>query len=362
MKCLIFAEFSSSGGTRSFLKDLLAIHHNHNISTEVVFPSFISDPEIIHFIESKNFSYTTVPDRKAIFRKSYFSLIYEFYYYYRIINRFKPDLVVVSTATPGENISCFISKIPSIYILHTPANPTTLINRLMLKIPAQFSGARKKIYAVSEFVKQSVLTNWKVQSQHLQVIYNSYRLNNSLINGTGKLKFILTLGHVVSYKNPFLWFEIAKQVTKLNKNVEFLWLGDGELLPFFQEKTASFERINFVGHKNHVEEYYEKAYIYLQPSIKESLGISVLDAMIAGIPTIVSDAEGLPETTDHNISGFICYKNTTEEYVSYIQLLLNNDGCHAEMSRNAKKQAELIFSPRIQQEKILELYKLVTNC
>lgn len=361
MKCVVFAEFSTTGGTRSFLKDLLTIHEKHNISTEVVFPKSASDNDIINYIESKNFSYITVPDRKPIFKKSYFSLIYELYYYYSIIAKVQPDLIVVSTATPGENIFCFLSDVPSVYILHTPVNPTTFINSIMLKIPTLYSGARRQIYAVSEFVKQSVVKHWNIKDQDVNVIYNSYRLNNSMVNSPAKPKVVLTLGHVIGYKNPSLWLEIAQGVTEAVEDVEFLWLGDGDMLCHFQEITKDSERINFVGHKNNVGAYYQTAYLYLQPSLKESLGISVLDAMSLGIPTIVSRAEGLPETTEHGVSGYICETNEITEYIEYIRTLLQDDDLRKRMGANAKKRTGFSFSPQVQEEKIIDLYRSVTG-
>lgn len=361
MKCLIFAEFSSTGGTRSFLKDLLSIHLKHNISTEVIFPKSASDCEIIHYIESRNFSYTIVPDRKPIFKKSYFSILYELYYYRKIITKTQPDLIVVSTATPGENFFCFLSKIPSIYILHTPVNPITSKNKLMLKIPSLFSGTKNRIYTVSEFVKKSVLKHWNVQSQYVNVIYNSYRLYNSPVNRPLKPKVVLTLGHVTDYKNPTLWLEIAQQITSTIKDVQFVWLGDGDLLHHFQELTKYYDQIRFEGHKNNIEDYYQIAFVYLQPSFKESLGISVLDAMSSGVPTIVSSAEGLPETTEHGVSGFICETNEISEYVKYIRLLLNDDDLRKKMGENGKKRADIFFSPQIQEIKIIDLYHSVTG-
>ena len=231
----------------------------------------------------------------------------------------------------------------------------------MLQIPALFSGAKKRIYTVSDFVKKSVLQNWQVKEEDVAVIYNSYRLDTSLTNSPVSNRVVLTLGHVIDYKNPLLWLKIAHQVTDAIPDVEFIWLGDGNMLSYMQELTKDAERINFVGHKSNIEAYYQKAYLYLQPSLKESLGISVLDAMSMGIPTIVSNVEGLPETTKHMITGFICVENNANEYVEYITTLLNDEKLRNTMGAEAQRRACDVFSPKIQEKAILSLYSCITS-
>jgi glycosyltransferase involved in cell wall biosynthesis len=231
----------------------------------------------------------------------------------------------------------------------------------MLKIPSMFSSPTKHLYAVSAYVKQSVLKYWDIPTQFVSVIYNSYRLDLNVVNKPVEPKIVLTLGHVTEYKNPLLWLEIAKEVTRVRQDVEFLWLGEGNMLAQLQDLTKNIRNINFVGHKDNIEDYYQKAYLYLQPSLKESLGISVLDAMSIGIPAIVSNVEGLPETTIHDLSGFICMSNEPEEYVDCILKLISDEGLRSEMGTNSKKRAETHFSPQKQEKNIIELYRSLTG-
>jgi len=63
-------------------------------------------------------------------------------------------------------------------------------------------------------------------------------MNNSIIKH--KLIFkkeksiILTVGHCITYKNPSVWLEVAKQVLK-NPKAIFIWLGEGEERSVFQK-------------------------------------------------------------------------------------------------------------------------------
>jgi len=147
----------------------------------------------------------------------------------------------------------------------------------------------------------------------------------------------------------------------LNDDVEFYWLGQGDLLSECQDKTKNNNRIHFLGHIENVEYYYKDAYLYLQPSIKESLGMSVIDAMYFSIPCIVSDAEGLPETIEESISGFIVSSNNVNNYIEKILLLLNDQSKRVLLGKKANLRANQIFHPSSQKRLILNLYKKVTN-
>jgi glycosyltransferase involved in cell wall biosynthesis len=57
--------------------------------------------------------------------------------------------------------------------------------------------------------------------------------------------------------------------------------------------------IRFAGRTEHLEKLLPLLDLYVQPSAQESFGLAPAEAMCCGIPTIVSDAGGLPELADH---------------------------------------------------------------
>lgn len=364
MRSLVFTDMSSTGGTGTFIKSLLSIHYQSRINTTLCCDVFDLNESMQKTISESDTELINLNKRSKLFNKSYFSLLFEWFYYFPIINKNQPDLVIISTANPGWCFSFLFLKVPCIYILHIPVQRSTFKNKLMFLIPKYLSKNSKIFYSVSNYVKNSIITNWGVDEKFIHTIYNSYKIypkiNSNTINKKDK-KIILTLGHVVDYKNPILWIEIAEKITLLNDDVEFYWLGQGELLETCQEQTKNNSRIHFLGHVENVEDYYKDAYLYLQPSIKESLGMSVIDAMYFSIPCIVSDAEGLPETIEDTISGFVIRSENVNNYVDKIQLLLNDVSKSVFLGKNANLKANKIFNPFIQKQSILNLYQKATN-
>jgi len=84
------------------------------------------------------------------------------------------------------------------------------------------------------------------------------------------------------------------------------------------------------------------------PSLYEPFGIVALEAMAAGVPVVVSDAGGLREVVEHDVSGTITWAGNPESLAwGVVRVLANPD--HARwMAENAKRRVHELFTwPRI---------------
>ncbi len=190
-------------------------------------------------------------------------------------------------------------------------------------------GKRKSIITVSNANRSMIIKNWKISknnAKYVYVIYNcaveAYGLkeHNFIDN---KVKLIITMGHVIEYKNPYLWLDVALRVVALRSNTKFYWLGNGNLLDYFQLQTKTNDKINFIGAVANTYEYLNKATIYYQPSLLETHGIAVLEAMLNYLPCIVTNVGGLPESVDDRKSGFVVSMDNIDEHVARIIELLD---------------------------------------
>jgi len=171
---------------------------------------------------------------------------------------------------------------------------------------------------------------------------------------------VLTIGHVRWYKNPELWFYIAKKVLGYLKNstVNFVWIGDGEALDKYRKrvKKLKIHNINFLGYKNDVEAFLNTADIYLQPSLLESHGLSVLDAMRHKLPCVVSNIGGLPESVVDEGTGFVIDVDDENKFVEKILLLIRNKDLREKMGQLGYKRYIENFSNEVWQNKMEKLY------
>ena len=78
---------------------------------------------------------------------------------------------------------------------------------------------------------------------------------------------------------------------------------------------------------------------FLFPSRSEGFGLVVTEAMSCGLPVIITDGSALAELVDHNSTGFLCKKDSIDEFVQTIQYLRQNPNVCIEVGKQAREVA-----------------------
>lgn len=95
---------------------------------------------------------------------------------------------------------------------------------------------------------------------------------------------------------------------------------------------------------------------FLQLSHSESLGISVVEAQACGIPVIVSDSDGLPESIIHGKTGFNFKPYDIENATKHLLNLWENPEVYYSFSKEAIKFVESKFTISDEVNKLTEIY------
>lgn len=357
MKVLVIPEYGSYGGTLSFFRRLLEIHgREKEIQTGILIQEGQYIPEEV-MSSTPQMQIFTMPERSKISLYPILSVIYDLLYTRKAVSSFQPDLIVVSNGMPGLMLGVLFLPIPTLYVMHSYPPWRLIVPSLLMK--ALLMKPRYVIMTVSRFSGNMIREYMGVRNDRLEVIYNSAKLKKISI-GKALKPLILTLGHIVSYKNPELWVEVAKEVIKHVPDARFVWLGDGMMLERLRQMVADLDlgnNIEFRGYTSDVEEYYSYAMIYFQPSKIENNSISVLDAMAYGLPCVTSDTGGLPESVVNGVTGYVCRTDDVEGYASRISELLSDQSLRLKMGKAARQRVSELFSEEVQERKIIDLYK-----
>ena len=97
-------------------------------------------------------------------------------------------------------------------------------------------------------------------------------------------------------------------------------------------------KVYFTGYLNQkqVQKMYKCSDIAVFPSTYEPFGIVALEAMLAGIPTVVSDVGGLNEIIQHELDGMKSYAGNSNSIADSILTLLYDHALASKVSKNAK--------------------------
>ena len=105
-------------------------------------------------------------------------------------------------------------------------------------------------------------------------------------------------------------------------------------------------KVYFTGYLNskQVQKMYKCADVAVFPSTYEPFGIVALEAMLAGVPTVVSDVGGLNEIVDHGINGMKAYAGNPNSIADSVLSILHDAKLSNNIAKNAKAKVKEDFN------------------
>jgi glycogen(starch) synthase len=95
------------------------------------------------------------------------------------------------------------------------------------------------------------------------------------------------------------------------------------------------------------------------PSLYEPFGIVALEAMAARTPVVVSDAGGLPEVVEADVTGTVTWANNSDSLAWGILRILHNPAMAHEMAERAAERVQTVFNWDVIAEQTDRVYKRV---
>lgn len=165
-----------------------------------------------------------------------------------------------------------------------------------------------------------------------------------------KLK-IATVGRITIQKNPELFNKITESFID-NKNIAFIWIGDGEL----KEKLNS-KNIEITGwlSQEEVQQQLRETDIYLSTASWEGLSLAVLQAMENNLPLLLSDCIGNIDLVEEDYNGFLF--KTKEEAIEKIEFLIKDKEKIKKLGENSYLLLKKEFDIQEMIKKYKTLYK-----
>ena len=216
----------------------------------------------------------------------YFQVYFARIFYWKWLSLKRPDVYLINFMYHGESILPKTSKI--LYVLHSPASLIPSRYEFIASVYMKFNSLT--FISVSKSVKDASKQYFNSNSNF--VVHHGLDFSEinrkSYYEQKGKLK-ILTVAALESWKGIQHVISVFKEC-EIKRNFEYHIIGAGpHYNDLYQDviKNNAEDSVSFLGLKNNVHSLYSNYDIYCQLSDGEAFGLSVIEAMGAGLPTIV---------------------------------------------------------------------------
>ncbi len=168
-----------------------------------------------------------------------------------------------------------------------------------------------------------------------------------------------TVAAIVPPKDYRNLITAASFASQNNPALHFMVVGDGELKGEIQAlaKQLGLEgRITFTGFQRQVGQFLKAFDIFVLASKREGLGTSVLDAMSVGLPVIGTNAGGIAEMIENEVSGLLVPAKDSEALARAISIVAADEKLRLKLGTNALTRVQN-FSKERMVEANIRLYE-----
>jgi glycosyltransferase involved in cell wall biosynthesis len=150
-------------------------------------------------------------------------------------------------------------------------------------------------------------------------------------------------------------------VAKQYPQVELCITGDGPhrtSLQVLVRKLGLAGKVRFLGYipRSHLIRVLAGSRLYCHPSLHETFGISLLEAMSTGRPVVATDSVGPREIVVDKYNGFLVQMGNVEAIATAIIRIFEDPSLAIRMGSNSRKLCEKIYDWKIISKRYAEVY------
>jgi len=266
-----------------------------------------------------------------IFFKSFFPLI-------KILQKQKPDYFVIHLISSLPLFLFIIKNFKSKLILRISGLPKmTLFRKLLWKL------ASKNIYKITcptidtfndlskfEFLRKklSVLNDPIINIKEIQKSRKREVIINEDLNYIiSNKKFLLSIGRFTKQKNFLFYLNCIPEILKLDQELYFLFIGQGEETKKFLEisnKLNISDKIFIIDYTKNVHYFMKKAQALVLPSLWEDPGFVLVEAGYNNCQVLSSNCPNGPSEIIAEDGGYLFESNSKNSLIKTIGFFLQD--------------------------------------
>lgn len=278
------------------------------------------------------------------------------------------DIVHAHTVFSALPIAVMKFLLPSgsklVYTCHNPAwnvpeNDMDFFNRIILAIERFVMKRSDFVTTVSDTMRKNIIRRTGISPEKIQRIYNfvnaeKFFPKKEKQKGPPKVIFV---GKLIPNKGVEYLLRAASIVRKKHPEVKFLVVGPVSFE--YDAMNRWLDMVNDLGLQKNVvfagglsDESLSSAYassdIFCFPTLRESFGMVIAEAMSSGLPVITTDMDVLREVVGN--SGFLVKPKDVQGISDKITLLIENEILRQKMSKKSLQRSKTFEIKKIMKE------------
>ena len=230
------------------------------------------------------------------------------------------------------------------------------------------------VFTVSEQLKSELVRHTGIPCDAIDVLPNGVDLDRFVSQdlqgrnaqreawGLGPRDLVIgTVGRLAPVKNHAL---LVRAVASAGLPAHVVLVGDGPeraALGALAETLGIASRVRFVGHSDEVGRQLAAFDVFALPSLNEGMSNTLLEAMAAALPVVVSDVGGNLEIVRDGIEGLSFPSGDEQALAERLGRLCGDASLRAQLGRRARDRVAAAFSIGAMVERYEELYERVLS-
>lgn len=168
---------------------------------------------------------------------------------------------------------------------------------------------------------------------------------------------VASVGRITEAKGADILLEAFGRIAGRHPAATLTYFGEGPLIPVLRDRAGAMGlagRVRFPGYAADRDSIYSNVDVLVQPSRREAMSNSVVEAMARGIPCVVADVGGLPETVDRGACGVVFASGAVGECASAISRLLEHPEEARRVGEAGRSKARTTFDANAVQAATVE--------
>ncbi|MFA5926766.1 MAG: glycosyltransferase family 4 protein [Patescibacteria group bacterium] len=224
------------------------------------------------------------------------------------------------------------------------------------------------VIAVSESVRKFLIDEGLVRRERIVVIPNAVDLRDFEPRSRAEKQktnnpIIGSIGNLNSQKGHRFLIEAMSGIIKKYPLATLEIIGDGEdrqSLERFINKLGLEHHISLLGHKKDVEKYLKHWDVFVLPSLAETFGIVLLEAMAMKVPVVATRVGGIPDVIENEKSGLLVRPRFPAEIGSATLRILGDKDLASHLVTEGRERIKQFSWPSVT-DRLEQLYLELTN-